>query len=353
MSHTFNMPPIGQLGDLPPSPGQSHTSLRHIFWSHLIELDPILQVPDVDSVGSCRGDRFQVQWWTADDGLHFAMQTLDTQLGQQWEAFAIPVSAERTVAGLRTNWSASNEVQDAHDIWSTAFKRYVGPLTSACRHPSFIEIVAAASNPSGINMVRDDRAQLEHLRHDLEYWQSLARAQEKSARKEVAILRRQSISGPKQAPDSQPPSTATTWRFRDIDRWAAQNAERIVILPRAISATKDSIYDAPEVLYQALELLASSYTQWRLGIIDRSAFDEQARNIGVELRRSVSPAAASAHGDQYFVRWAGAKHFLDQHLTKGVSRDPRYCLRIYFFFDEIAGRVVVGSMPNHLDTGAT
>ena len=126
------------LGDVLPPSSQPHTSLLQDLWSYLRALDPVLQVPDTDTVGSSRGDRFQLQWWAAEVGQHFALQALDIHHGQQWEAFAIPASAERTVAGVRSNWATAQAMPATDDIWTTVFMSRVGPLTEACRHPSFV-----------------------------------------------------------------------------------------------------------------------------------------------------------------------------------------------------------------------
>lgn len=37
----------------------------------------------------------------------------------------------------------------------------------------------------------------------------------------------------------------------------------------------------------------------------------------------------------------------------GVSKDRRYCLRIYFFWDDQDQIVVIGDLPHHLDTSDT
>ena len=55
----------------------------------------------------------------------------------------------------------------------------------------------------------------------------------------------------------------------------------------------------------------------------------------------------------YFIRLGGRRRFLDQHLGKGSARDPRYCMRIYFCWDEDTNRVVIGHMPSHLPTSYT
>jgi hypothetical protein len=43
---------------------------------------------------------------------------------------------------------------------------------------------------------------------------------------------------------------------------------------------------------------------------------------------------------------SGGKRELDMHLKTGV--DSKFLLRIYFFWDEVKEKVVIGSMPDHL-----
>ncbi len=50
---------------------------------------------------------------------------------------------------------------------------------------------------------------------------------------------------------------------------------------------------------------------------------------------------------------ADKKKLLEHHLCKGSDRDERFCLRIYFFWDEKLKRVVIGWLPGHLDTRST
>ena len=53
-------------------------------------------------------------------------------------------------------------------------------------------------------------------------------------------------------------------------------------------------------------------------------------------------------GDEYDVIYNGRKCRLEQLIVKGNDRDPRHCLRIYFFWDDETNRVVIGSLPGHL-----
>ena len=68
---------------------------------------------------------------------------------------------------------------------------------------------------------------------------------------------------------------------------------------------------------------------------------------------SITDAAAGMQGDSYFLQYNGKKRKLERHLTKGNSKDRRYCLRIYFFWDDQDQVVVIGDLPHHLDTSTT
>ena len=59
-------------------------------------------------------------------------------------------------------------------------------------------------------------------------------------------------------------------------------------------------------------------------------------------------------GDSFECSWEGRRHRVEWHIKRGANtRDPRRCLRIYYFWDEEARQVVVASMPAHRRTGAT
>jgi hypothetical protein len=135
--------------------------------------------------------------------------------------------------------------------------------------------------------------------------------------------------------------------------WAADNAERIVVLPRALSGAKKSQYQSPSTIMKALEILAGPYRQHRTGEISLADFESALTAEGLQLAGSVGASIAGTAGDQYFVQWGKRKRFMDMHLLKGGGREPRYCMRIYFFWDSDTRRCVVGSMPAHLNNSLT
>lgn len=123
---------------------------------------------------------------------------------------------------------------------------------------------------------------------------------------------------------------------------------RIFLHGRAVRALKEAVYDNPELVFKCVMLLGTTYYQMRIGTISRSEFDKQCEELGVEETGAIADIAAGELGDTYFVSYHGTKVKLDRHLRRGTSRDPKYCMRIYFFWCEEESQVVIGSLPQHL-----
>jgi hypothetical protein len=88
----------------------------------------------------------------------------------------------------------------------------------------------------------------------------------------------------------------------------------------------------------------------------KKAWEDGRIRLKLRLANSITEGRAGEHGETYYVRFPiGSEHrqFLDLHVCKGVTKDDRNCMRIYFFFDEDNDQVVVGSLPGHLETRAT
>lgn len=138
--------------------------------------------------------------------------------------------------------------------------------------------------------------------------------------------------------------------YEEIEDWVSTYFPgRIVFHTRAYKSLKQAVYEDIALVYKALGLLGTSYYKMRTGFLTRGEFDEACRQLGVEEKASIVDSAAGELGDTYFVMYHGRRKKMDRHLVKGASRDPRYCLRIYFFWDEDDSQVVVCSLPQHLD----
>ena len=142
----------------------------------------------------------------------------------------------------------------------------------------------------------------------------------------------------------------------DIESWCEANlGESIFMLNRAYRGLKKSKFEEISLIYKALILLRDHYVQARrMGNTEQMlAFKEACRSLGLEETESISRTRAGEEGENYFVDYHGNRVVLDRHLKKGNTRDPRYCFRLYFFWDEEEEQVVVGWLPSHLDNRAT
>lgn len=147
-----------------------------------------------------------------------------------------------------------------------------------------------------------------------------------------------------------------------LDGWVAErHSARMVLHPRALGAVKKSQYEDVALVYAALDLLGNEYWQMRTAGVEESVeclerFKAKLLALGLELSASIATHRAGELGEEYYVAYpegTNGKRMLEHHIRKGSSREPRFCLRIYFFWDSDARKVVVGWLPSHLDTRAT
>jgi len=151
-------------------------------------------------------------------------------------------------------------------------------------------------------------------------------------------------------------SEAIEWPsgYEALDGWVGRYlGDRVVLLPRAARAAKKAEFQDIVLVAQALLLLGNEYRQLRMGTGNREGFEAAADRLGIALSGSGSEASLMQWREEYEVTWGRTKRFLDMHLKRGKSREPKNCLRIYFFWDEDSQQVVVGHLPSHLTNDMT
>lgn len=124
----------------------------------------------------------------------------------------------------------------------------------------------------------------------------------------------------------------------------------MVLHPRAIKGLRDAQFSDVSLVAKALLLLANEYRQARLEG-GKERFDEALAGLGLTYDGSITKSRAGEQDDEYLVRWppaSGPKRLLEVHLRKGVTKDQRTCLAIYFFWADEEKQVVVGWLPSHL-----
>lgn len=180
--------------------------------------------------------------------------------------------------------------------------------------------------------------------------ESAASAQVNALRRRVESLERRlastSEANAEQIPDS----------LDDFEMWCEQALTGFVdVHTRAFQGIKKSVFSDVPLIYKSLLLLRDHYVPMRRdgGLELKTAFDEACRKLGLEESATFSGPGWGEQGDEYFVKRYGQRRLLERHLKNGGSRDPRRCLRVYFYWDDQEEQVVVGWLPSHLNNRQT
>jgi len=178
------------------------------------------------------------------------------------------------------------------------------------------------------------------------YLKQLLAEQSDLYRQARALLRERTHVAPRA--DDPAPAREACWSLETMPTWCVEHEDEIVVLPRARNGAKKSRYEDPALMGVALEFLAGPYRAHRQGLTSRESFEAALQATGLKLAGAVGATIAGEQGDAYYVPWGGRRRLLDMHLLKGGGRDERYCFRLYFFWDDVSQRAIVGSMPAHL-----
>ena len=142
----------------------------------------------------------------------------------------------------------------------------------------------------------------------------------------------------------------------ELESWATLHlAGAVELHNRALRGAKAAEYEDVHLVYQALLMLRDYYVPMRRdgGPQLKEAFDRRCQELSIEETATFTGTRAGEQGDTYFIKIGMRRVELDRHLKKGNSREPRYCFRLYFFWDDITSQVVVGWLPSHLTTRAS
>lgn len=140
--------------------------------------------------------------------------------------------------------------------------------------------------------------------------------------------------------------------YKVMGDWVKEHLSgRLVLLPRAERAASKAVYSEVDMVYRALLILANEYRDSRMGTGTDTAFREALAKYGMNFSGSIDKSRAGQEGGAYFVNYpigSSQKSFLQFHIVKGTAHEDRFCMRIYFFWDDDTNQVVVGWLPSHL-----
>ena len=133
--------------------------------------------------------------------------------------------------------------------------------------------------------------------------------------------------------------------WRSFSEWCYENLRgRIVLLSSAKVEIKKAKFEDVSLAARCVLWLASYYRDKRL------------HGHGSDLRMSVEDGVHNDRcgGDGFPVEWNGNNVDVDWHIKSGGNtREPRRCLRIYYFWDDASQQVVIASMPAHVHNNLT
>jgi hypothetical protein len=176
-----------------------------------------------------------------------------------------------------------------------------------------------------------------------------ARERAKPLRRRIESLERATQGGA-----ARPQSVPST--LDNVETWCEENLpESVALHARAYRGLKSPVFEDVTLIYKALLLLRDYYVPMRRdgGINKTDTFRDACQALGLTEEPTGSETRAGEQGEEYHVKYGGRRVYLDRHLKKGASRDPRRCFRLYFYWDQEDEQVVVGWLPSHLDTRIT
>lgn len=266
------------------------------------------------------------------------------------EAFHVRPDGHPPKVGLRLEGPSSAELTQAPGASPLiSIVRDVKPSPRDLPHPRFHELSGLLCAQGSVQIMDvAQQQQLNELLNSLAHYSAVLSDVEAELRKQKAKVR--ALQSPRSQPDVlvTPDEQPVLEGLDTLPDWAANNSDRIVVLPRALNGAKKSRYIRPHLICEALMLLAGPYREHRCGRLSPERLEAVLAENSFKIEGSVGPSIAGELGDAYYVKFAGQRRFLDLHLLKGGGRDERYCMRIYFFWDADSSRVVCGHLPAHL-----
>ncbi len=295
-----------------------------------------------------KADGCLFRWFLDAGAAVYLAEVSHRDANRDFEIFIVPHLDGAMRAGWRRRWQ---ELRDPPEVWATvAAELDLEEPTATASDPDFAVLLAALAAGGTPSISYEDADARASLAADVRHLREIVDRQAQALRK--AKLAAEAAAG---RTESEQPSEATSqrWRLAELATWADLHADRICVLPRALAEAKKSSFENEDLVFDALELLADTYRSVKLSRLPREQLKARADELGLFLGGSVEPSQAGSWGEAYFVNHAGRRRFLSQHLGRGSSRDPRYSLRIYFFWDEDTQRACVGWLPSHLPNSLT
>ena len=257
-------------------------------------------------------------------------------------------TAHRVASTSWTDWSGLYFVPDARILAAELEMAHAAHIANAPERELAMRNQIAALQRK-LQTEEDENAdwlsELEKATEEAEYYK-----QENAAlRLRLDALRAHLIRQNGESPDTEIPIPDS---YKVMGEWVKEHlAGRLVLLPRAERAASKAEYTEVGMVYRALLILANEYRDSRMGTGTDKVFWDALAQYGMDFSGSIDKSRAGQEGDAYYVNYpigTTQRAFLQFHIVRGTAHENRYCMRIYFFWDEDTNQVVVGWLPSHL-----
>lgn len=143
-------------------------------------------------------------------------------------------------------------------------------------------------------------------------------------------------------PTAEPPLPQ---EWSDFTDWLDQTyPDRVLLTPAARKMVRSPEFEDVVLVARAIEWLATVQHDRRVG------GGGSLRDVQVENGIQNSPCG----GDTYATHWKGRRYEVDCHIKSGGNtRDPKRCLRIYYFWEPEVQQTIIDHLPSHRRTNAT
>ena len=134
---------------------------------------------------------------------------------------------------------------------------------------------------------------------------------------------------------------------------AEQKTKNLEILPSAFSSAKESQFQRPQEIYDALHDLDEYVNDWHNGEIKGLTLVKYLRNHGWNrTRMRISQTTKGKYRHHYEFVYQGKKRLFESHITVG-ARDFNTCASIHFLFDKNRKKIIVAHCGKHLRNMST
>jgi hypothetical protein len=191
----------------------------------------------------------------------------------------------------------------------------------------------------------DQKASLDYFDSEHQKAEARAEAAEEQARASAFRIQ-QLIEQIKSLNGSAEENITLPESWGEFTDWVDQYlAGRVVLSPTARRSVRSPEFEDARLAARCLLWLANEGRDRRInggeGSLREEVIEEGVRN-------------SHCGSDQYDLNWQGQRQTADWHIKNGGNtRDPKRCLRIYYFWDAATHQIVVADMPAHRRTSAS